>query len=115
MSVRNSRSGELIAKTLLTLSPSFQKTLRHINRHGIPSDCALWISPCHAIYTVGMKHPVDIAFLDKTGIVVKLLCCFPPNCYTESTPDTISALELPTNRISESGIKVGDKLELEPV
>lgn len=115
MSVRNARSGDLIAGTLLTLSPNFQKTLRHINRYGLPSDCALWITPCHAIYTVGMKHSVDIVFLDKHGVVVKLLRCFPPNCYAESASNTISALELPCNRISESGIEVGDKLELEPV
>ncbi len=114
MSVRNTRSGDLIAGTLLTLSPNFQKTLRHISRHGLPSDCALWISPCHAIYTVGMKYPVDIIFLDKYGVVVKLLRCFPPNCYAESASNTISALELPNNRISESGIEIGDKLELDP-
>ena len=62
-----------------------------------------------------MKHPVDIIFLDGKGVVVKLFRCFPPNSYTESAQSAMSALELPSNSISECGIEVGDRLELEPV
>jgi hypothetical protein len=114
MAVKNKSRGTLLADTLLTLGPSFPKTLRHINRHGLPSDCGLWISPCHAIYTVGMRFPLDIVFLDSKGMVVKLLRSFPPNCYAESGPTSMSALELPCNRIAESCTELGDTLELDP-
>lgn len=114
MSVRNKTRDSLLAETLLTLSSNFPRTLRHINRHGLPSDCALWVSPCHAIYTIGMKYPVDIIFIDNMGFVVKILRNFPPNCYAESVNDAVSALELPCNRISESRTEVGDLLQLDP-
>ena len=114
MSVRNINRGSVLAETLLTLRSNFPRTLRHINRHGLPSDCALWISPCHAIYTVGMRFPVDILFIDNRGIVVKTLRCFPPNCYVESSSNAVSALELPRDRIAESRTEVGDLLQLDP-
>ncbi len=114
MSVRNTTRDSLLAGTLLTLSSNFPRTLRHINRNGLPSDCALWVSPCHAIYTIGMRYPVDILFIDNRGIVVKALKCFPPNCYVESMSDAVSAIELPCNRIAESRTEVGDLLQLDP-
>lgn len=114
MSVRNTNRGSVLAETLLTLRSNFPRTLRHISRYGLPSDCALWISPCHAIYTVGMRFPVDIIFIDNRGVVVKALRNFPPNCYVESASDAVSALELPCNRITESRTEVGDLLQLDP-
>ena len=114
MSVRNINRGSVLADTLLTLSPDFSKTLRYLNKHGLPSDCALWISPCQAIYTVGMRYPVDIIFIDSRGVVVKVLGAIPPNCYVESNKNAVSAIELPCNRIAESRTEVGDLLQLDP-
>jgi len=114
MSVRNRTRGSLLAKTLLTLNAHFVKTLRHLNSTGIPHDCALWITPCQAIYTVGMKKPVDIAFLSKEGRVVKMYRNFPPNCLAESSPDAVTALELPSNTLSESKTRTGDLIEIDP-
>ena len=114
MCVRNINRGSVLAETLLTLRSNFTRTLRHLNQNGIPSDCALWISPCQAIYTVGMRFPVDIIFIDNRGVVVKALKNFPPNCYVESSKKAVSALELPCNRIAESGTEVGDLLQLDP-
>lgn len=114
MSVRNINRGSVLADTLLTLRPNFPRILRHLSRHGLPSDCALWISPCHAIYTVGMRFPIDILFIDNRGIVIKALRSIPPNCFVESSSDAVSAIELPCNRIAESSTKVGDLLQLDP-
>lgn len=114
MSVRNRTRGSELAKNLLTLRANFPKTLRHIKRYGLPADCALWISPCQAIYTIGMRFPVDILFIDNRGIVVKTMRNFPPNCYAESTGDAVSAIELPNNRIAETRTEVGDLLQLDP-
>ncbi|MCK4236230.1 MAG: DUF192 domain-containing protein [Candidatus Krumholzibacteria bacterium] len=114
MPVRNRTSGTLLAKTLLTLNAHFHKTLRFLNREGIPDQCALWITPCHAIYTIGMKKPVDIVFLDREGRIVKMLRNFPPNCFANSVHNGISALELPGNCLEKSRTDTGDMLELDP-
>ena len=36
-------------------------------------DGALVIEPCRWIHTVGMRFPIDVAYLDSAGIVIKTL------------------------------------------
>ncbi len=35
-----------------------------------PNERALLLLPCNDIHTVGMKHSIDVAFIDRTGCVV---------------------------------------------
>jgi hypothetical protein len=114
MSVLNKTRGTMIAKHLLTLNTNCYNTLRFLNRRGIPPNSALWISPCRAIYTVGMKGMVDIAFLNQHGRVVTMFKSFPPDCIADSTHNAVSAVELAPNALNESGTGVGDTIELDP-
>ncbi|MBN2070017.1 MAG: DUF192 domain-containing protein [Candidatus Krumholzibacteriota bacterium] len=112
MSVRNRSKDRLIAETILTLNSQFRKTLYMLNRHGIPDNCVLWISPCNGIYTAGMKTPIDIAFLDSKGRVTRILKEFPPDSFAGSGPKAISAIELPNGRLAETDTGVGDLVEI---
>src|SRR4051794_4672276 len=44
----------------------------------LPPDCALLIPACSSIHTFGMRFPIDVAFLDRSGRVVKLRTATPP-------------------------------------
>jgi hypothetical protein len=103
-----------LGTTLLTLSRHFPNVLRYINERGIPSDCALFISPCQGIYTIGMNRAVDIAFLDGEMRVIKIFRSFPPNCFVEPVTGAVSAVELPAERLSETGTSIGDILDIDP-
>jgi hypothetical protein len=100
--------------TLLTLNEHFMNTLRHINDQGIPEDCALYISPCQGIYTVGMSRSIDIVFLDSDMRVIKIYRSFPPNCFVEPVAGAVSAVELPADCLSRTGTSVGDVLVIDP-
>jgi len=39
----------------------------------------LWIVPCRGVHTLGMRYPIDVAFLDARGVVVGILEGLPPN------------------------------------
>jgi len=73
-----------------------------------PGD-ALWIAPCEAIHTLGMKWPIDAIFIDKNYRVRKLALALPPwriaMCWRAA-----SVLELPAGVLLQSGTKVGDIL-----
>ena len=113
MSIRNRTRCTKLGEILLTLNSHFRRTLGFLNNGGIPDNCGLLISPCHGIYTVGMKNPVDIAFLDKNGRVVKLFRNFPPDCFADSAAEAVSAIELPADTLSRSGTGVGDIVEFD--
>ena len=36
-----------------------------------PSKCVLLISPCKSIHTFGMRENLDVAFIDREGLVVR--------------------------------------------
>jgi len=38
----------------------------------------LWLAPCRAIHTLGMRHPIDAAFLDADGRLLRLARNLPP-------------------------------------
>ena len=38
----------------------------------LPSGCALLIPACASVHTFGMRFPLDIAFLDPSGRVVRI-------------------------------------------
>ena len=114
MAVLNRTRGTVIAKHLMTLNRNCFNTLRFLNRCGIPPNCALWIAPCRAIYTVGLKQPVDIAFINQRGRVVTMFKNFPPDCIADSSDRGVSAVELHSNALKESDTAVGDTIELDP-
>lgn len=44
-----------------------------------PRSCVLMIAPCASIHTFGMRHFLDVAFIDANGVVVKSYTQVPPN------------------------------------
>ncbi|HMA75768.1 MAG TPA: DUF192 domain-containing protein [Candidatus Krumholzibacteriaceae bacterium] len=114
MSVLNLTQNTILGDTLLTLASNFNKTLKRINNYGIPKGCALWLHRCSGIYTVGMKNPVDIIFIDKNRRIIRILRNFPPGCFTESADGAIGAIELPPDTLSETHSNQGDLIELFP-
>jgi uncharacterized membrane protein (UPF0127 family) len=73
-----------------------------------PGD-ALWIAPCEAVHTVGMKWPIDVVFIDKNYRVRKVASDVSPwriaVCWTAA-----SVLELPAGSVKTTATKAGDML-----
>jgi uncharacterized membrane protein (UPF0127 family) len=72
----------------------------------------LWIAPCEAVHTIGMKFPIDVLFLDRKRRVLKIrsnmgkwrmAVCLRAH----------SVLEVPAGAASAADTKVGDQLEFE--
>jgi uncharacterized membrane protein (UPF0127 family) len=74
----------------------------------------LWIAPCEAIHTFGMKLPIDVVFLDRDLHVTKLVPLLGPNRLSFSI-SAHSVLELKAGAIERSAIGVGDRLRFTPV
>lgn len=71
---------------------------------------ALYLVPCKAVHTFGMKYSLDVVFLDIQGRVVKLVENLRPNQMTSLVPRANCALELPPDTIAANPIAVGDEL-----
>ncbi len=79
---------------------------------GLTEGQGLWIVPCEAVHTFGMKFAIDVLFLNKKRKVLKVrkemgrrrmaLCLM-----------AHSVLELPAGTIDATGTMAGDQLEFE--
>jgi len=73
----------------------------------------LWIVPCRGVHTLGMRYPIDVAFLDARGVVVGILEGLPPNRIGHVFRDARGALELRSGIFAATGTVRGDRLEFE--
>ncbi|MBK5295438.1 MAG: DUF192 domain-containing protein [Acidobacteriia bacterium] len=72
----------------------------------------LWIAPCEAVHTFGMKFAIDVVFLSKKKVILKMR----KNMDKRRVSFCLrahSVLELPAGKIDETGTETGDQLEFE--
>lgn len=70
----------------------------------------LLIDPCPSVHTIGMAYALDLAFLDASSRVVKLVAALPP-WRMAACASARATLELPPGALAEQDIAVGDVLE----
>jgi uncharacterized membrane protein (UPF0127 family) len=58
----------------------------------LPSGHALLLRPCSSIHTFGMRFPVDVAFADVDGMVLRVIRGVPPR-QVRRCPEAAVALE----------------------
>ena len=72
----------------------------------------LWIAPCEAVHTFGMKFPIDVVFLTRKKKILKVR----PNMVRGRIALSLrahSVLELPAGTLDATGTSAGDELEFE--
>jgi uncharacterized membrane protein (UPF0127 family) len=74
----------------------------------------LWIIPCEAIHTFGMRFPIDLVYLDRKKLVKKVKTNVAPGrlsgCFS-----AFSTIELPAGTVLDTQTKPGDRLEFSPL
>ncbi len=64
----------------LRLAPSFWRRAAGLFLfRGMGPHEGLWLRPCRAVHTMGMRGAIDLVFLDRHGVVVKTVHALPPN------------------------------------
>lgn len=80
----------------------------------LPEGEGLWIAPCEAVHTFGMKFSIDVVFIDRKNRVAKIRERMPrrriSGCFTAA-----SVLELPAGTVGRTGTSVGDQLQLDRI
>lgn len=111
--VSNARSGRVLAERCGAATSPLARFLGLMGRASLPAGEGLLISPCSSVHCFFMRFPIDVAFLDGEGRVVKLYAPLRP--WRTSSPiiwRAKRALELPAGTIATSDTRVGDVLLL---
>lgn len=70
----------------------------------------LLLLECNSVHTVGMTYPIDVAFLDAGGRVVRSITRLGPWRLGLGGPEAVHTLELPAGRLDETGTEPGVRL-----
>jgi Uncharacterized conserved protein len=103
----------LLGDRVRTASTFLSRLVGLLGTAAIAEDEGLWIVPCRSVHTLGMRYPIDVAFLDARGVVVGILEGFPPNRVGRVFRDARGALELRAGTLAATGTAPGDRLEFE--
>lgn len=107
-----SRSSELgYAIEVASRGPQRRRGL--LGRNGLTEGGGLWIVPCEAVHTFGMRFPIDLVYLDR-HMRVKKVCSNVGAWRMSGCLTAHSVVELPVGTLLRTGTRIGDTLEVTP-
>jgi len=110
LTVRNiTRNTELGAR-IVAATTSAARRRGLLGRTGLGPGEGLWILPCEGVHTFRMKFPIDVVFLSKQHMVLKIRAEMPRSRIAVCLR-AHSVLELPAGTAAAAGTQAGDQLQ----
>jgi uncharacterized membrane protein (UPF0127 family) len=110
MLARNETRNSILADSADVADTSAKRQKGLLGRDGLPAGSGLWIVPCEAVHTCGMRFPIDVLYLDRKKRVRKLRKAMVPWRFSVCLL-AHSVLELPAGVIQQTGTQPGDQLD----
>jgi uncharacterized membrane protein (UPF0127 family) len=82
-----------------------------LGRDGLGAGEGLWIKPCEAVHTFGMRFAIDLVYLDRRNRVRKV-CRSVPAWRISGCLVAASVMELPAGTIAATATQRGDILQI---
>jgi len=110
--VRNQSKSTILADRADIADTSAKRRRGLLKHPGLDPGEGLWIAPCEAVHTIGMKFPIDVLFLDRKRKVLKVRPAMKKGRISACLW-AHSVLELPSGMAACTQTSVGDQLEFE--
>ena len=111
--VRNLRTQSIVASCVTVADRGPARNRGLLGRQSLGQGEGLWIVPCEAVHTFGMRFAIDLVFLDRRNIVRKVRSSVPPwrmsGCLRAR-----SVLELAAGTLENTPVHPGDTLQFSP-
>lgn len=111
--VRNLRTQSIVASCVEVADRGPARTRGLLGRQSLTAGEGLWIVPCEAVHTFGMRFAIDLVYLDRRNIVRKVRNSVPPwrlsGCLRAH-----SVIELAAGTLKSTPVRPGDTLQLSP-
>lgn len=75
---------------------------------------ALWITRCPSVHMMGMRYPIDVAVLDREGVVLRTATLAPWWGMTWPRPRARATVEMMPGSLHAWGIRPGRVLSVSP-
>ena len=110
--VTNTTRSCIVGDRVELADTSMKRMCGLLGRRGLDAGGGLWIKPSSGVHTFFMAFKIDVVGLDSDLRVIKLWRCLAPWRVTSVSFKMRSVLELPCGVIAQSGMEVGDQLQI---
>lgn len=76
-------------------------------------DGALWITRCPSVHMVGMRYPIDVAVVDRDGVVLRTKTISPWTGGTFFSRGAADTVEAAAGALARWGVEVGSLLSVD--
>jgi len=111
--VQNGRSGAFLGQRVQLANGWWRRAVGLLGRPDLPEGSGILLVPCASVHTLGMRFPVDVAFLDGKGRILETRPDLPPGRFAVGGDDVHATLELPVGTLAATDTQDGDILILE--
>jgi uncharacterized membrane protein (UPF0127 family) len=105
----NITRGTIVCEDAVLADRPLQRLRGLLGREALPVGEGLLLYPAPSIHTAFMRFPIDVVFLDRESVVVRVIDRLPP-WRAAKAQRARSVLELPAGECARCGVQVGDWL-----
>ncbi|MGE5593778.1 MAG: DUF192 domain-containing protein [Betaproteobacteria bacterium] len=105
------RSTVLATRAQLALSAA-TRARGLLGRTSLEEGEGLVIRPCKGVHSFGMKFAIDVAYVDRAGVVVCVLAPLLPGKAGPMMREASWVVELPEGALARTGTVIGDRLQV---
>ena len=73
MEIKNARTDLVVASVVEVANTRATRRRGLLGRDGLDQTAAMVLSPCCSIHTAFMRFPIDVAFVDREGTVMRIV------------------------------------------
>jgi uncharacterized membrane protein (UPF0127 family) len=105
----NARTGAALANSVELAMTSAERRKGLLGRDAMTPGSALVITRCAAVHTFWMRFPIDVAFVDSSGIVKKVVEDLGP-WRMAGALFASTAIEFPAGTLKGGTLRAGDRV-----
>lgn len=100
----------MLAHCAIAADTSSKRRTGLLKHESLPEGEGLFIVPCEGVHTFGMKFPIDVIFISRKRVVLKIRPEMPKRRISFCLR-AHAVLELPSGMAAKTGTSIGDELE----
>jgi uncharacterized membrane protein (UPF0127 family) len=111
--LRDAETSRIVVARLEQADTAWKRAVGLLDHAKLEADEGLWLSPCNGIHTFFMRFALDVVFLDRDGVVLRLAQNVRPWRFCGPVRGARTVIELPVGGIARCQFQVGQRLRVE--